>query len=603
MKAKTLLLLLFVALLAGAAGWFAALQFSKRPGASGEDVQPGARKVLYYQSAMHPWIKSDQPGNCTICGMKLTPVYEGEQGFDVSPGTVALGSNIVQVINVQTTRVKRRPLERIMRVAGTIEENAARHRVLSAYVDGRIDKLFVNFVGAAVVEDEPLATLYSPMLLTAEREYVTLKQQLDTTSLPSLQTEQERLLASAAQRLRQYGLTEKQVSALAGKPATNIHTEIIAPMAGTVVARRVFEGQYVKEGDALFEIADFSTMWFQFDAYDRDLAWLRVGQNVEITTPAAPGKVFPGEIAFIDPNINDRTRSAKVRVEVENPIMQENGTKRRLLHHRLYAEALVQIDSPEALAVPRSAVLSPGGNPVVYVQSGPGVYEQRPVKLGRAGDQFWEVLGGLEPGEEVVTAGNLLIDAQAQLNQDHRLRDSKPESETPDAASETQPADLTEAQRSEAESLVAFASALAAALAADDLSKFNEVAARSHEVAQQFERAFADAGAWQTLVHKTVSTGHLNTAGDLIAARKSFLPFSQAVVELVRQARASAAGPGLPSAPSASGPLANVKIYRCPMTGEAWPGAPKAASWVQDNPPLRNPFFGAQMLECGSEVR
>jgi Cu(I)/Ag(I) efflux system membrane fusion protein len=123
-----------------------------------------ARKVLYYQSAMHPWIKSDKPGRCTICGMELAPVYEGEKGFEAGEGIVTLSSNSIQVINVQSEPVQRRPLRRTFRFAGTIDDNDATHRFVSAYLDGRIDKLYVNFVGAEVVAGEPLATLYSPAL-------------------------------------------------------------------------------------------------------------------------------------------------------------------------------------------------------------------------------------------------------------------------------------------------------------------------------------------------------------------------------------------------------------------------------------------------------
>ena len=188
-------------------------------------------------------------------------------------------------------------------------------------------------------------------------------------------------------------------------------------MSGIIVARHVYEGQYVKEGDKLFEIGDFSTMWFKFDAYERDLPWLRVGQEVEITTPAVPDKVYSAKITFIDPNLNEPTRSAKVRVDVPNPIVEQDGHMRRELYRRLYAEAAVKVDLPEALAVPRSAVLWPGAQSVVYLDKGGGAYEQRRVRLGRAGDDSWEVLAGVGEGERVVTVGNLLIDAQAHLNQ------------------------------------------------------------------------------------------------------------------------------------------------------------------------------------------
>ena len=183
MKAKIFLGFLLVAALAGGGGWFASRHWPQSQTAA--RVTSG-RNILYYQSSMHPWIKSDQPGKCTICGMDLVPVYEGDKGFDVAEGLVALSSNSVNVINVQTVAARRQPLRRTLRVAGTIDDNDTSHRLLSAYVEGRIDKLFVNYVGAEVTEGQPLATLYSTMLLNAEREYVALARQKAAAETPEI---------------------------------------------------------------------------------------------------------------------------------------------------------------------------------------------------------------------------------------------------------------------------------------------------------------------------------------------------------------------------------------------------------------------------------
>jgi len=161
MKPIHLVSILLAAALAGAGGWFAGRRVSAKSGSSAAPTN-GARKVLYYQSAMHPWIKSDKPGRCTICGMELSPVFEGEKGFDAGEGVVTLSSNTIQVINTRTDEVKRRPLKRSLRFAGTIDDNDAKHRFVSAYIDGRIDALAVNYVGAEVVAGQPLATFYSP---------------------------------------------------------------------------------------------------------------------------------------------------------------------------------------------------------------------------------------------------------------------------------------------------------------------------------------------------------------------------------------------------------------------------------------------------------
>jgi Cu(I)/Ag(I) efflux system membrane fusion protein len=585
MKTKFTLYLVVVAILAAAAGWWAG---SRRTSSSPPSAQAGERKVAFYQSSMHPWIKSDRPGKCTICGMDLVPVYEGDKGYDTAAGTVSLRSNTVNVLNVRTAPVRRAPLQRTLRFAGTIDDDDRRHRVLSAYVDGRLDQLFVNFVGAEVTEGQPLATFYSPVLLATEREYTTLKRQGDPA--------QADLLAAAGQRLRQFGLTDRQIAALADKPLTNIHTELLAPMTGTVTMRGVYEGQYVKEGDKLFEIADFSTMWFVFDAYERDLAWLRLGQKVKVSAVSLPGRELQATIAFIDPNLNPMTRSARVRAELPNPLIEVDGQRRRELLHKVFAEATVNVELPAALVVPRGAVLSPGGNPVVYLDRGAGAYERRPVKLGRVTDADWEVLDGVREGDNVVVNGNLLIDAQAQLNRTAQLPEHDHGATPAPAPSAKPPADqplpkLTDAQRDAARTFFTVVDALGAALAADDVAKFNAIVPQLHTVVPALATALQDAGGWTGFGAEINRVGHLGPAADLKAARKAFTPLSTATVELAKRLR------------PADTAFAGLRLFMCPMTEDAYPGAPKRGSWLQLTAPLRNPYFGAEMLDCGTEVR
>jgi len=591
MKPVHFVLLLVVAALAGAGGWFASRQFSgPHAGASDASASRG-RKVLYYQSAMHPWIKSDKPGRCTICGMELTPVYEGETGLDAGEGVTTLGSNIIQVIHVESDAVTRRPLRRTMRVAGVIDDDDTKHRFVSAYVDGRIEKLAVNFVGAEVNAGQPLATFYSPTLLAAEREYVVLVKQRGKDTNAQLASEHSRLVEAATQRLKRLGLSDSQIAALPGKPESDMYTPILAPVSGTVVTRFVYEGQYVKEGEKLFELADFSTMWFQFDAYERDLSWIKAGQTVEITTPAVPGLTFTGAVVFIDPNLKEMTRTARVRVELPNPIIEENGRRRRQLYHKLYADGLVHVETPEVLAIPRTAVLMPGPQALVYLDKGGGSFEQRNVKLGRAGDEDWEVLDGLSEGDRVVTTGNLLIDAQAQLKAgisggaEHRHGDAsgkEPAKELPA---------LTDAQRDAAKQFLAVAAAMSAALAADKLGDFNSVAAKAHPVVAALVAAFAKDSPWRPLVDSAQLAAHVESAADLKAARKGFHPFSAAAVAFAKRLRAQ------------DSEFGSIKVFRCPMTKDSFPGAPPNAEWIQTAGPLQNPYFGAEMLECGTEVK
>ena len=555
--ALSILIIIGVATAAVATGW----RLGSQHAAQSPVRAAGQRKVLFYQSPMHPWIKSDQPGNCTICGMKLVPVFEGDAVSDASAGPVVkLSAQSLSTVQVETTPVVRQPLRRLIRVAGRIDDDDSAHRRLSAYVDGRIDKLFVNYVGAEVTAGQPLAALFSRELLVARSEYNLAAQR-------PASPDRESALAGSRQKLRRFGLTAAQIEKLPGQTGDTF--EIVAPISGTVVERKVYEGQYVKEGEVLFEIADFSKMWFVFDAYERDLAWIRVGQPVEVTTPSVPGKVFTAPVAFIDPNLAMETRTAKVRVVLENPLVADPGKHRHELLHKIFADGRIRVDTAPVLAVPRGAVLSPGGEPLVYVRKAEREYEPRHVTLGRAGDDFWEVLAGLEEGEQVVTAGNLLVDAQAQLDQPTHGPGADPQAAPP----------LSDAQRASAEKLFLAASAVGDALAADDLAAHNTRIEALHTA------ALALGG------QRLGAVAHVGPAKDLVAARKQFYPLSMVVAELAVQWRRQAGG------------VVGVKVFECPMAKSAVPSAEtNQGRWVQAAGPLRNPFFGAEMLECGKEI-
>ena len=385
------LTIVLTAILAASAAWFA-LRYAP------PSTPPAAtHKLLRYQCAMHPQVTSDKPGRCTICGMELTPIDEGDSSTAAADNLVVLTQSQIQVLHVQTAEAGIRPLTRTLRVAGVITEDSSRHRVLAAYVDGRIDQLSINYIGAEVAAGQPLAEFYSPTLLQAEREYRQLGGELRQ---------------GTALRLRQMGLVPAQIAAIDHKPADALTSQILSPISGTVVAQAVSAGQYVITGERLFELADFSTMWFVFRAYEQDLPWLQTGLNVKVTTVAIPDKSFTGTITFIDPNLDVATRSASVRVELPNPLV--NG-KRALLNH-LYADGAVELEAPAVLSVPRSAVLLTGPEAVVYIEAQSGAYERRVVQPGRRGDTEQEILTGLKPAERVVTNGNLLIDGQAEMN-------------------------------------------------------------------------------------------------------------------------------------------------------------------------------------------
>jgi len=387
---KWLFLLLAVPILGGV-GYFL---WAKPLGRSSEAKKP---KVSFYQDSMHPWVKSDQPGKCTICAMDLTAIYEGQKGLEVGGNMVVLSSNNITVLNVQAAEVKRQVLRSTLRMAGTLEVNETRKTIVSAPAPCRIQSMMVEYTGMAVEKGQPLISVFSPELVGKAAYF------RGTTSNPQ----------------------DSPNSATFPKAKSDVFArELIAPQSGVVVERNAYAGQYVTEGEKLLTIVDASVLWFRFDVYDRQLPWLEIGQKMGVVVPAIPGKVFPAVIVFIEPALNELTRTVRVRADVANPLIGgTNGHPHRLLRFGMYAEGRVQAEVPEVLTVPRTAILFPGGTAYAYVVKGDGAYERRRVKLGRQGDELWEILSGLDEGDLVVTAGNVLMDAQAQFQQGGEFQD------------------------------------------------------------------------------------------------------------------------------------------------------------------------------------
>jgi membrane fusion protein, copper/silver efflux system len=374
---------------------------------SSTDASPHTqtRKVLYYQDSMHPWVKSDKPGKCTVCDMDLTPIYEGQQGFGGGENVVALSSNSITVLNVQTEEVKRQSLRRVLRVAGLLDANEAKKTIISAPTAGRIEETAVDYVGVEVHKGQRLLTFYSPELTQQKYRYLVRAQR------------------APEQRDPTGGLAWQKGD------ADPYYTDLVAPFSGTVIERNVARGQYVSEGERLFTIADATVLWFRFDVYEQQLPWLRLGQKVEVSLPAIPGDVFEAVISFIDPLLDLTTRTVKVRADINNPVVELDGAKQRLFKFGMYAEGEVRAEVANRLAVPRAAVLHPGNSAYAYIDKGGGAYERRLLKLGQQGDDLCEVRAGLEEGDRVVTSGNVLVDAQAQFSQtgqaEEEVRDAR----------------------------------------------------------------------------------------------------------------------------------------------------------------------------------
>ncbi len=425
------------------------------------------RTIKHWTCSMHPHIKLSAPGKCPICGMDLIPVYE-DAADDDGQVTLKLGERARKLAGVATVAVDYRPLVKDIHTVGKIDYDEGRVAYVSAWIGGRIDRLYADFTGIHVNKGEHLVLLYSPELMSAQEEYLLALKNVKQIKGSQFKEMAEDTLKAARDKLLLYGITKRQLKEIKKRGRVQTSLTVNAPISGTVIHKKAIEGMYVKRGDPIYTIADLSRVWLYLDIYEYDLAWIKYGQMVEVTTEAYPGEVFEGRIVFIDPFLNEKTRTIKVRVNVPNPegelkpgmyanayIKVRVGPGGRVqmaelegkyigpMHPEIIRDepgkcpicgmdlvpvgggiGMMSAAKPELgikssekgiLAVPRSAVLDTGRRKLVYVEVDKGKYAPRQIRVGPLAGEYYPVVSGLKPGERVVTSGNFLIDSQMQL--------------------------------------------------------------------------------------------------------------------------------------------------------------------------------------------
>jgi Cu(I)/Ag(I) efflux system membrane fusion protein len=337
--------------------------------------------------------------------MDLTPVKpSGAFSETVDSEAIVLSDEAIALANIQTTRVSRSQPVKEVRLYGTIQMDERRSRSQVAHVSGRIEKLHVNFTGETVRKGQVIAEIYSPDLLNAQQE---LLEAVKTGA------SQPALLTAAREKLRQWQLTSQQIADVEQTGVASSLVNVTANAQGIVTARKVETGDYVNQGSALFDLADLSSVWAMFDAYESDLPYLKKGDKVSYTLPALPGKTFSGVITFIDPVLDKTTRTAKIRVETNNSRLE--------LKPEMYANAVVKASLKQAdntIVIPQTAVLWTGKRSIVYVKQADSelpAFKLREIELGPSLGDPWIVLSGIDEGEEIVTNGAFIVDASAQL--------------------------------------------------------------------------------------------------------------------------------------------------------------------------------------------
>ncbi len=449
------LFLLFVGIVVGAG---LTIVIVGLPGRSGSP-QAGQAEGVKYTCSMHPQIVMDHPGICPLCGMDLTPIKPSSEGDD-SPVQLTLSEHARSMADVGAVVIRPRELFKEIRTVGKVDLDETRVAYIPARVGGRVDQVYADFPGTPVKQGEHLVSIYSPELLSTQEEFLTAYRREEAqrrSGRPDLGLD---LSAASRRRLQLWGITDKQLDELAQSGRAQTHLVVYAPVGGTVIDKKIRAGQYVKEGDLLYTIADLKQVWLILEVYESELSWVRFGQPVQVTLESEPDRSTTGSVAFIEPVLNEATRTVRVRVILNNlqgrfkpgmyaqalvrvPIMPDGGPAPTGLEGkyacpmhpyevsekpgdcRVCGMPLERVPGkpatdprgprPTVLAVPAEAVLTTGRRQVVYLEEEPGKYRLVEPKLGpRAGDYF-PVLSGLKEGDRVVTRGNFLLDSQFQI--------------------------------------------------------------------------------------------------------------------------------------------------------------------------------------------
>ena len=368
------------------------------------------RKVLYYRNPMGLPDTSPTPKKDPM-GMDYIAVYEGEQEPDAgSAHQIKISTDKVQKLGVRVEAASLRSLDKMLRAAGRVEPDERLTYAITPKFEGYVERLHVNATGQAVGKGQPLFEVYSPGLVSAQREYVIAAQGVDALKGASEETQNgmRQLAESSLARLRNWDISDEQVKALAQSSAARRTLTFRSPVAGIVTEKKAVQGMRFMPGDALYQIADLSSIWVQADVFEQDIAAVSLGQKARIRINAYPGEVFEGRIAYVYPTLKADTRSVPVRIELANP--------KGRLKPAMFAEVEIPVaGATQVVTVPNSAVIDSGNKQVVIVQLAEGRFEPRPVQLGQRGNDFVQVLDGIRDGDMVVTSANFLIDAESNL--------------------------------------------------------------------------------------------------------------------------------------------------------------------------------------------
>lgn len=523
--------------------------------------------------SMHPQIRQPEPGDCAICGMDLIPLEEG--GSD-NPLVLEMSEAAVKLANIQTTTIGQTGSSsaKELRLTGKVQADERQAASQVTHVSGRIEKLFVTFTGEQVAKGQKIATIFSPELITAQRELI------EAAKLKDLNPQ---LLEAARNKLRFLKIGEQTIQQIEDTEKIQENFTVYADESGVVTQRRVSVGDYIESGGVLFDLMNLHKVWVLFDAYEENLATISLGDRIEFTTPAIPNKTFKTRVTFIDPMLDASTRTVSIRAEVNN----QGG----LLKPEMLVTGILEnkTKNKTTLTVPKSAVLWTGKRSIIYVKlpdTDIPSFEFKEVELGESLGNSYQILSGLNAGDEVVTYGSFTIDAAAQLNNQASMMNRQVTIEEEEAVVEEVPdfrAVIPANFQEKLADLTTKYMLVKDALVDTDANTASEAAQAFQENLLKIQVVLNNLEAqdyWQEKY--TALNAHskkIATSENVEKQRKQFEFLSIAMINLIE-----AFGTG----------GKEIYVQYCPM---AFKNA--GADWLALEEDIQNPYFGDKMMRCG----
>ncbi|RCK76564.1 MAG: putative Co/Zn/Cd efflux system membrane fusion protein [Ignavibacteriae bacterium] len=353
-----------------------------------------------YTCPMHPSVVSDRAGACPVCGMALVKQTNRKNASveDLAMlQSISLSPTQRVIANVATETVKIQTINRKINTVGIVDFAEPNLATVTARFSGRIEKVHVDYTGKLVSKNQPLFEIYSPALISAQKEF-----------LLAVKNSQDAMIEASLDRLQYYfGLSEQQISDLKKNQKALYTIAFHSPISGTVISKEIQEGQYVDEGMILYKLADLSKVWVYLEVYEKDIQFVKVGSEVQLTTESYPNESFVGKVTFIEPVVNSETRTVRVRTEFNNSTGK--------LKPQMYVTAQILTQSKNTIVIPSPAVIYTGKRKVVWVEVKENTFEPRDVIIGIETDNLNEIISGLNVGDKVVVTGGYLLDSESQL--------------------------------------------------------------------------------------------------------------------------------------------------------------------------------------------